>query len=262
MIAHKLYTEGMIELDEEIGFNQYWIAALLHDVGKLVLGLFFPKYFDNVLSRMSPDAEFGRDFREAEVGRVGLHEDIGRLLLLKADAGEPLVDAVGAHHASAPEPGALVSLLHLSNNLCKDLGLGYLPEEKGAYSPAVLQKLDLDESNVKKLKDQLGENMVRQIEDVVDRSTAEKKGRENRSSSRGSREAAFCRRIRHHGSRRRISGHYGRPGGQHAGTPGRIPIYRRRIAPRPTGRRRGIAHPIAPQDHQPPGGHGFARSLC
>ena len=192
MIAHKLYTEGLINLDEKVEFNQYWIAALLHDVGKLVLGLFFPKYFDNVLSRMSPDADFGRDFREAEaeVGRVGMHEDIGRLLLLKADASEQLVDAVGTHHAGSPAPGALICLLHLSDNLCKDLGLGYLPEEKGTYSPAVLQKLDLDETKIKKLKDDLGEAMVKEIEEVVNRSTAEKKDQKDQRSPRGSKAEA------------------------------------------------------------------------
>ena len=192
MIAHKLYIEKMVDFDEEIEFNQYWIAALLHDVGKLVLGLFFPKYFDTVLSRMSPDAEFSRDFREAEaeVGRVGMHEDIGRLLLLKADASEQLVDAVGTHHAGSPTPGALTCLLHLSDNLCKDLGLGYLPEEKGTYSPAVLKKLVLDETKIKKLKDDLGEAMVKEIEEVVNRSTAEKKDQKDQRSPRGNKAEA------------------------------------------------------------------------
>ena len=36
---------------------------------------------------------------------------------------------------------SLSALVHLANNMCKDLGLGYSAKEKGVYSPAVLEAL-------------------------------------------------------------------------------------------------------------------------
>lgn len=41
-----------------------------------------------------------------------------------------MVEVVGLHYASRDDQSNLVCLLHLANNVCKELGLGYLEEEK------------------------------------------------------------------------------------------------------------------------------------
>ena len=41
LIADHLYTKRMLDINEKIDFSEYWIGALLHDIGKLVLGFFF-----------------------------------------------------------------------------------------------------------------------------------------------------------------------------------------------------------------------------
>ena len=145
MITENLYTQGKIELTDKVEFNEYWIGALLHDVGKLVLGFAFPHQYDAVMENMKPDEDFGRDFREAEaqLGHTGLREEIGRLMMLKVDAGPRIVEAVGDHHTGGESAGGRAGLIHVSNNLCKDLGLGYLLEEEGVYNEGVLEQLNI-----------------------------------------------------------------------------------------------------------------------
>ena len=84
LVADRLCKTQAIALDPPPSFDQYWLSALLHDIGKLVLGLFFPTHFAKVMDHIDPSSSFGRDFREAEaqMGHVGLHEEIGQLLLL------------------------------------------------------------------------------------------------------------------------------------------------------------------------------------
>ena len=42
----------MLPWKEELAFNDYWIGALLHDAGKLVLGFFFWDHFEEIIRRI------------------------------------------------------------------------------------------------------------------------------------------------------------------------------------------------------------------
>ena len=109
-------------------------------------------------------------FRQAEkdLCDVANHEFLGQLLLLKSNVGEQLVRAVGEHH-SGKDPSDLVCLLHIANNLCKDLGKGYLQEESSLYRVEVLQKLKIAKPDMERICQELGEKMVKEIDDLVDR---------------------------------------------------------------------------------------------
>ena len=175
IVADRLCATDQVSFDRKIPFDEYWIGGLLHDIGKLVLGVFFPWQFEQVQADLASSRQTSRDFRQAEarIGYPGLHEEVARLLLLKANAGSQLVDAVGAHHAHGEAPGDLACLLHLADNLGKDLGLGYLQQEQGKYSRAVLRKLDLTPQDLQDIKASLGGSVVAEVEDVVRRSTAQ-----------------------------------------------------------------------------------------
>ena len=168
LIADRLYTQKLVPLPQAIAFNDYWIGGLLHDIGKLVMGFFFWHHFELVLSRMASE---DISFREAEkgFGDAANHEYLGRLLLLTSSVGEDLVEAVGTHHTTGKSPASLVCLIHLANNISKDLGLGYLREERTEYSESVLKVLDLSEEDVAELKEALGPAVVREIGEIVDR---------------------------------------------------------------------------------------------
>ena len=171
MITENLYTQGKIKLKDKLDFNEYWIGSLLHDIGKLVLGFAFPQQFEEVMSNMNPKGDFGRDFREAEaqLGQAGLHEEIGKLVMLKVDAGEKLVEAVGAHHTGGEDGSGLAGLIHISNNLCKDLGLGYMADESGVYSETVLEQLELSQDDLKNFREDLAETITDEVKELVSR---------------------------------------------------------------------------------------------
>ena len=167
IIADKLYTERMLPFKSEIQFNEYWIGALLHDVGKLVLGFFFWDWFSRVQSHRT---EKGGTFRSAEhdLGDVANHERLGQLMLLNADMGAEAVAAVGGHHEPGGEPNDLVCLIHVANNLCKEVGLAYLPGEDGNYDDAVLGRLGVREERIEALRSSLEGDVVQEIKTVVD----------------------------------------------------------------------------------------------
>ena len=75
---------------------------------------------------------------------------------------------VGTHHSLGETPGDLACLLHLANNLCKDLGLGYMADEKGQYSQVVLKALKMEEEDIETLKETLAEDTVDEVKSMVE----------------------------------------------------------------------------------------------
>ena len=99
-----------------------------------------------------------------------LNEAIVRLglkILLKAQVGSEMVAAVASHHTTGNNPDGLVCLVHMADNLCKDLGMGYLADERGRYSAAVLQAFKLEKTDLKELKEKL-QPIVEQTRQMVD----------------------------------------------------------------------------------------------
>jgi len=112
----------------------------------------------------------GYQFRkvEAQLGDVANHERVGQLLMVNADMGESLASAVGNHHSIGEGPSPLVCLIHMADNLCKDLGLGYMEEEKGLYDERVLEALGIQESDLDAVRETLAEDAVEEVRNMVD----------------------------------------------------------------------------------------------
>ena len=114
-----------------------------------------------------------KPFRKTEtlMGDGASHEQIGQLLLVASGMGPELAIGVGRHHTVGKSPSSLVCLIHLANNLCRDLGLGYFEEEQGVYSKAVLNKLNLTREDVKSLQETLGDEIVGEVKELVGQCT-------------------------------------------------------------------------------------------
>ena len=167
VIADKLVTGKMIVLETELEFNDYWISALLHDVGKLVLGFFYWDWFARVVEQMEKG---GLDFCTVEnkLGDMVNHERVGQLLMINANMGEDIAHAVGSHHTVGDDPSPLSCLTHMADNLCKEIGLGYLPEEPSRYDPRVMKKLKLVDGNIPVLREALAEDILEEVKNMVD----------------------------------------------------------------------------------------------
>ena len=166
VIADKLYVEKLLPLQEAIPVDRYWISGLLHDIGKLVMGFFFWDAYETVLKRMTtPKTPFY--WAEARLGNAITHEYIGQLMLARAKAEPEIIEAVGNHNSVGRRPNSLVCLIHVADNLCKDLGMGYLEKERAVYSPPVLDALQVSDEDMGELKESMRERMTDEIEDLV-----------------------------------------------------------------------------------------------
>ncbi|MFC1525683.1 HDOD domain-containing protein [Candidatus Latescibacterota bacterium] len=170
MVAHRLCAQKHVTFSQPPDFNAYWISSLLHDVGKLLLGFLSWDYFDEVLGRAATQRQsFGR--AEEQLGHCVTHEYLGKLLLLGAGASEEVAAAVGAHDTTGVEPSDLAALVHVANNLCKDMGLGYLPQERADYLTSALQTLNTTAEEMGSLAESLGDEMTAEIRELVDECT-------------------------------------------------------------------------------------------
>ena len=158
IVADRLYSEGLLPLEQELEFDQYWLPALLHDVGKLVLGFFFWDWYDQVCGHLAAEV----DFRGGEriLGDPASHERIAQFLLAKAGVSGDLVRVVGQHHGREGDLDDLVCLVHIADNICKDIGLGCHPDERGVYSRRVLEYLGFEQEDVEGLLEGLEADLV------------------------------------------------------------------------------------------------------
>ena len=169
-LADRIVGDKAIDIDDWESCHNYWVAALLHDVGKMILGFFFWEYFEQILTHMDANKVTYAE-SEARLSAGVTHEQVGQLLLLRANLPRDVVQAVSVHHQPPSPPAPLDGLVHLVDNLCKDLGMGYLPDERGHYSDSVLRSLNLTEAGLDRLRDKYRGLMKEEIEELFERCT-------------------------------------------------------------------------------------------
>jgi len=167
VIADRLCEGGLVTLETEVRFNDYWMAALLHDCGKVVQGFFFWEWFERIVRMM--DSE-DCSFYEAEIEIMGAmvgHDLIGELLMQKAGMPAELVEAVGLHHMPGDSPSPLVALIHVANGLSKAIGLSYIENEPPSYDASALKALNLTRESIAELKELMSEAAVGEVKELV-----------------------------------------------------------------------------------------------
>ena len=132
----------------------------------LVQGFFFWEWFERIV-RTTDDGAISYHEAEQEMGGLVTHEFIGELLMRKSQMSKDMVEAVGLHHVTGDSPGSLVSLVHVSNSLSKELGLGYLETGPTDYSRPALDALKLTRQGVRAAKDALEESVAGQVKQLV-----------------------------------------------------------------------------------------------
>ncbi len=168
MVAERLVQGRLLPWQALEECTEYWTAALLHDIGKLTLGFFFWSYFQR-LQAMVADGHI--TFRQAEdqLGNPATHEQVGMLLLIRSGLGREVVAAVGRHHDTNGPWEPLTCLVHLANNLCKELGHSHLPGEAAAYCPTVLAQMGVDAAALEQLRADLRQTVEPQLGDLLHR---------------------------------------------------------------------------------------------
>lgn len=134
-IAVSVVAEGLSKELGVTGVDEVFTAALLHDVGKLVLGIFIQENTSSV----DDESMRGVSFEKVERRLFGTdHAEIGAQILTNWSFPETIVSAVRWHHDpdAADEPSNLIDIVHIANVLCLMIGIGigreglqYIPSE-------------------------------------------------------------------------------------------------------------------------------------
>jgi len=171
--AHLMYTRGVMsgpggelwrhslatavaarQVAKRIGHPQQeeiFIAALLHDIGKLVLLQKMPEQYKKVISTVEA---LGVTYFEAEASVFGFnHCDVAGILLEQWHFPNLLRDAIIAHHDAPVQPESgpvpIATLVNLGNHMARHLSLkaGAKPDLPLHEQPAA-QILGLDETKL------------------------------------------------------------------------------------------------------------------
>ncbi len=140
---------------------QLYTAALLHDVGKLVMGEFVGESFQKVMELV---IHHGRSFLEAEEQLIGInHAEAGRRIAEHWKFPEDIMEAIAFHHRPdllEKENKTIPWLVYLSDQICLMTGIG-VGEDGLAYRGLgeVIEKFNLRmrdvEESIVELTDQL-----------------------------------------------------------------------------------------------------------
>lgn len=119
--------------------ERFFVAGLLHDLGKLIIFKTLPRESNKVLCRVQE----GRDFYyQTERDFFGFdHAQIGRILAQRWQLPEMLEQAIGGHHPPFPfPPSAEATLVFIADNLANALSFGSSGERR--IAPELVEAAD------------------------------------------------------------------------------------------------------------------------
>jgi HD-like signal output (HDOD) protein len=148
------------------GKDEVFIAALLHDIGKLVLLQKLPAPYGGVIQQVETDQG---DFYIVEKGRLGFtHCDVAKVLLKKWSFPESLTEAIFSHH-DLPDPDhegqpPMAYIINLGNYLAKTLEVGFADRKIDDLSSLPSARaLGFDEKSLQDLKDTFTEHYQSEV---------------------------------------------------------------------------------------------------
>jgi putative nucleotidyltransferase with HDIG domain len=150
-IAVSVAAEGLVKELNVMAHQEVFTAALLHDLGKLVLGSFVKEEIGEIESIASQ----GVPFEAAERMILGTdHAEIGAQLLKNWSFPSEIVSAVRWHHTpdAADETNMLIDIVHVANVLSLMIGIGVGREGlRHEPSPLVTKRLGLNITDLEKV---------------------------------------------------------------------------------------------------------------
>ncbi len=118
ILSQLLAEKIQIPKDESCHF---FVAGLLHDFGKIVFATFIPEQFKMALET---SAVQGISLDEAEQIHLGIdHSSVGKLLALKWNLDQALINAIDHHHNK--ENNVLANCIFAANQISKKMQFGF-----------------------------------------------------------------------------------------------------------------------------------------
>jgi putative nucleotidyltransferase with HDIG domain len=143
------------------------VAGLLHDIGKVVMGLKFPDEYKELMN----EAETGEIFIfEAEKNHFNIsHADAGAWIALKWNFPRSLVEVIEYHHKPhlSKNVAMQTAIVHLSDIIIRAKGFGFAGDNfVPSVNPSAWQTLDLKETDLKDILKELDDSLE-QAEDFL-----------------------------------------------------------------------------------------------
>jgi putative nucleotidyltransferase with HDIG domain len=158
-IAVSVAAEILVKALKISDADEVFTAALLHDVGKLILGSFVKKDLEQIETMVTKGITF--DVAESMVLGTN-HAEVGGQILHKWSFPAELVNAVQWHHdPESCENGCVLSdIVHVANSLGLMTGFGKVEEGNG-IEPAgpVADRLGLKAQNLDAMAEQTSEEI-------------------------------------------------------------------------------------------------------
>jgi putative nucleotidyltransferase with HDIG domain len=153
-LAVSVAAEGLVRELKMQAAEEIFTVALLHDVGKLILGQFVQDDYGKIERALAQ----GLPFETAEAMVLGTdHAAIGAEVLSKWSLPADIVHAVRWHHApeKAERVNTMLDVVHVANVLCLMIGIGV--GRMGLHhepSTAVTTRLGLGTAHLEKVASQ------------------------------------------------------------------------------------------------------------
>ncbi len=166
-VAVSVAAEAVVKALKIPEAEEVFTAALLHDVGKLVLGGFVKNDLDQIRSMVAK----GIAFEVAEYMVIGTdHAEIGARILKKWDFPQDLVNAVNWHHdpETCEHHCTLSDIVHIANTV--GLRIGFSREAEGARvepSSGVSDRLGLGPADIEVLVEQTLEGVNKLSDELM-----------------------------------------------------------------------------------------------
>ena len=153
-IAASVAAEGLVKVLKVEAAEEIFTAALLHDVGKLVLGDFVKDEFKQIDTAVSQ----GISFEMAEKIVLGTtHADVGARILTKWLLPPEIVNAVQFHHApeASEQLSNMLDIVHVANFISMMIGIG-IGRDGLQHEPSVevTERLGVEPEHLEKVASQ------------------------------------------------------------------------------------------------------------
>ncbi len=143
-IAVSIAAEALVKDSHNVESEDIFTPALLHDIGKLILGHFIKEAQEDI----DKIASSGVPYAEAEQMVLGTdHAEVGAQVLTQWSFPQEVIDAVRWHHGpdSPDRKAAAVDIVYLANLLCQTADdTDNADRQETDLSPAVVERLGLD----------------------------------------------------------------------------------------------------------------------
>ena len=153
---------------KEIGDKHLvFTAALLKDIGKVVLNEYVENYFNEIEKAVN---EKNITFREAEKLIIGIdHAELGAMIAKKWNFSGKMVGIIGNHHLGSgwKEDDMELAAVYVADTLCMIMGIGVGSDGLAyRFHPKVMEKLDFSDTGLQMMMASFGEKL-HEVDDLL-----------------------------------------------------------------------------------------------